>query len=177
MVRFGSMIAKCLCIIAFGGIPPQKRRKQLYGVIEMTSSIYRHFLPLSVWFYFLYEGESNHTLACIMGGLYLSFKFTGLKDRVEVFLATLKAFLLQDAPYGKYATPEQVAENGESTCSICQDEMTNPICLACSHLFCEDCVAEWFEREKTCPICRAVVKTAGNHMYSDGGTSMIVQLF
>jgi len=143
----------------------------------MTSNMYRHFLPISVWFYFLYEGESNHTLACFMGGIYLSFKFTGIKDRVEVFVETLKAFMLQDAPYGKYATPEQVAELGENTCSICQDEMQQPITLPCNHLFCEECVSEWFEREKTCPICRSVVKTAGNHMYSDGGTSMLVQLF
>jgi len=177
MVRFASMVLKCACIIIVGHIPPLKRRKQLYGLIEMTSCIYRSFIPISVWFYFLYRGESNNVMACIMGGLYLSFKFTRLKDRIEIYVATVRTFMMNDAPYGNYATAEQIAEHGESTCSICQDEMRQPISLPCNHLFCEECVSEWFEREKTCPICRAVVKTAGNYTHSDGGTTMLVQFF
>ena len=30
--------------------------------------------------------------------------------------------------------------------------------LHCKHIFCEDCVATWFDRDTTCPMCRAKVK-------------------
>ncbi|KAL9450767.1 hypothetical protein AB3S75_012493 [Citrus x aurantiifolia] len=39
-------------------------------------------------------------------------------------------------------------------CAICQEKMHAPILLRCKHIFCEDCVSEWFERERTCPLCR-----------------------
>ena len=55
--------------------------------------------------------------------------------------------------------------------------MTSPLRLSCRHVFCEDCVSEWFEREPTCPLCRAVIKPAGLRSFSNGGTSMWPQLF
>jgi hypothetical protein len=29
--------------------------------------------------------------------------------------------------------------------------------LQCKHIFCEDCVSTWFDRDTTCPMCRAKV--------------------
>jgi hypothetical protein len=34
-----------------------------------------------------------------------------------------------------------------------------------------------FERERTCPLCRAVVKSAGLRSYGDGSTNLFIQLF
>ncbi len=34
-----------------------------------------------------------------------------------------------------------------------------------------------FERERTCPLCRAVVKLAGVRSYGDGSTNLFIQLF
>ncbi|RWV88530.1 hypothetical protein GW17_00049381, partial [Ensete ventricosum] len=34
-----------------------------------------------------------------------------------------------------------------------------------------------FERERTCPLCRAVVKPAGLRSFGDGSTSLYFQLF
>ncbi len=58
-----------------------------------------------------------------------------------------------------------------------QEKMTNPLSLACTHIFCEKCISEWFERNRTCPLCRAVVKTAGNLTHSDGSSGMSLVLF
>lgn len=125
-------------------------------------------------------------------------------------------------------------------CAICQEKMHAPIALRCNHIFCEDCVSEWwvlcskmcsilvifaflmtmsqsmvtlswridlvewfgliilwviwesgyqlftfstydhcgrFERERTCPLCRAVVRSVGLRSYGDGSTSLLIQLF
>ncbi|CAL5343170.1 unnamed protein product [Camellia sinensis] len=38
----------------------------------------------------------------------------------------------------------QVSAAGD-LCAICQEKMHAPILLRCKHIFCEDCVSEWFE--------------------------------
>ena len=100
---------------------------------------------------------------------------------------------------------EQVIIAGDH-CAICQEKMHAPILLSCKHLFCEDCVSEWyfgiyifscnqffwrgwcfalrffcsccrFDREKTCPLCRAVVKPTEFQSFNDGSTSLLYQVF
>ena len=51
------------------------------------------------------------------------------------------------------ASKEDVAEVGDC-CSICQDTMSQPLKLRCKHIFCEECIGEWLERDITCPLCR-----------------------
>ncbi len=92
--------------------------------------------------------------------------------------------------YGKAASPseiESLTESGESCCPICQDNPMNcPVILTCSHIFCEECISECmllyvvhellgFEREKTCPVCRAVYPV-GRRTYSDGSTSLLPEI-
>jgi len=59
----------------------------------------------------------------------------------------------------------------ETDCTICQEKLTRPILLPCNHLFCDECITEWFERgEKTCPMCRAVNQNAGRASAFSEGT-------
>ncbi|KAL9427203.1 hypothetical protein AB3S75_029409 [Citrus x aurantiifolia] len=62
-------------------------------------------------------------------------------------------------------------------CAICQEKIHAPILLRCKHIFCDDCVSEWFERERTCPLCRALVKAADLRSFGDGSTSLFFQIF
>ena len=46
-------------------------------------------------------------------------------------------------------------------CNLCfealedsKDETTAPIELVCFHSFHSECIARWFERATTCPVCR-----------------------
>ena len=39
-----------------------------------------------------------------------------------------------------------------------QDVYQEPTMLHCKHIFCEECVATWFDRDTTCPMCRAQVR-------------------
>ena len=43
--------------------------------------------------------------------------------------------------------------------NIFQDNYQEPTMLQCKHIFCEECVSTWFDRDTTCPMCRAKVDT------------------
>ncbi|KAI8017642.1 E3 ubiquitin-protein ligase RNFT1, partial [Camellia lanceoleosa] len=58
-----------------------------------------------------------------------------------------------------------------------KEKMHAPLLLCCKHIFCEDCVSEWFERERSCPLCRALVKPADLRSFGDGSTSLFCQFF
>ena len=61
-----------------------------------------------------------------------------------------------------------------------QDAYRDPVKLPCSHLFCADCLGEWVERERTCPMCRAAVGPAAAKKvgsYSDGRTPLCPYVF
>lgn len=44
------------------------------------------------------------------------------------------------------------------------------------HVFCEECLCLWFERERTCPLCRStVIETL--RCWKDGTTSAHFQIY
>ncbi|KAL7986933.1 hypothetical protein Chor_005852 [Crotalus horridus] len=48
--------------------------------------------------------------------------------------------------------------------------------LILKHIFCDECIALWLNREKTCPLCRTVLSTHVNKWY-DGATSAQLQVY
>ncbi|XP_037664360.1 E3 ubiquitin-protein ligase RNFT1 isoform X1 [Choloepus didactylus] len=44
------------------------------------------------------------------------------------------------------------------------------------HIFCEECIILWFNREKTCPLCRIVISDHINK-WKDGATSSHLQIY
>ncbi|KAM9259928.1 E3 ubiquitin-protein ligase RNFT2 isoform 1-T1 [Cariama cristata] len=77
--------------------------------------------------------------------------------------------------YGVRATNQQCSEAGD-ICAICQAEFREPLVLMCQHVFCEECLCLWFDREKTCPLCRSVtVETL--RCWKDGTTSAHFQVY
>ena len=41
----------------------------------------------------------------------------------------------------------------EENCCICMDTPTNPKKLKCGHIFCKECIDQYFTYKPTCPIC------------------------
>ncbi|XP_022873814.1 RING finger and transmembrane domain-containing protein 2-like [Olea europaea var. sylvestris] len=129
-----------------------------------------------VWYRFFLNKDYGSLFSSLTTGLYLTFKLTSIVEKVQSFFAALKALSRKEIHYGSYATSEQVTAAGD-LCAICQEKMHVPILLRCKHIFCEDCVSEWFDRERTCPLCRALVRPADLRSYGDGSTSLFFQLF
>ncbi|KAJ2817633.1 E3 ubiquitin ligase, partial [Coemansia sp. 'formosensis'] len=69
----------------------------------------------------------------------------------------LNAELLVQRSELQAATERFSRINSALQCSICLDTLSRPHSLACGHIFCEDCLLQWFEMSLKCPACRANV--------------------
>ncbi|CAN0260912.1 unnamed protein product [Ectocarpus sp. 4 AP-2014] len=138
----------------------------------MAFVLYRCLLPAPVWLEF-YGKDSDY-----FAGIYLVLKGMQVSFRVDRFVRAAFYVRRGELDRGKLATPEEVAEAGSPDCSICYDQMSRPLLLPCNHLFCGECVAEWLERERTCPLCRAEVPSSNPIPRSlrDGRTTVVPQI-
>ncbi|CAL5390051.1 unnamed protein product [Camellia sinensis] len=178
LVRQVAMVLKCILLMYYKNSRGRNYRKQgqMLTLVEYLLLLYRALLPAPVWYRFFLNKEYGSLFSSLMTGLYLTFKLTSVVEKVQSFFAALKALSHKEIHYGAHATSEQVSAAGD-LCAICQEKMHTPILLRCKHIFCEDCVLEWFERERTCPLCRALVKPADLRSFGDGSTSLFFQLF
>ncbi|KAF5737311.1 RING finger and transmembrane domain-containing protein 2 isoform X2 [Tripterygium wilfordii] len=178
LVRQAAMILKCILLIYYKNSRGRNYRKQgqMLTLVEYLMLLYRALLPTPVWYRFFLNKDYGSLFSSLMTGLYLTFKLTSVVEKVQSFFTALKALSRKEVHYGAYATTEQVNAAGD-LCAICQEKMHAPVLLRCKHIFCEDCVSEWFERERTCPLCRALVKPADLRSFSDGSTSLFFQVF
>ncbi|KAL1549030.1 RING-type E3 ubiquitin transferase [Salvia divinorum] len=178
LVRQAAMVIKCMLLMYYKNSRGRnyRRQGQLLTLVEYLLLLYRALLPAPVWYRFFLNKEYGNLFSSLITGLYLTFKLTSVVEKFQSFITALKALSRKDIHYGAYATTEQVTAAGD-LCAICQEKMHSPVLLRCKHIFCEDCVSEWFERERTCPLCRALVKPADLRSFSDGSTSLFFQLF
>ncbi|KAI9110859.1 hypothetical protein K1719_018297 [Acacia pycnantha] len=177
LARQAAMSFKCLLLIYFKNDRGHSFRlqAQILTLVEHTLLLYRTLLPTPVWYRFFLNREYGSLFSSLTTGLYLTFKLTSSVEKVQSFFSALKALWGKDILYGVYATKEQVNASGD-LCAICQEKMCGPILLRCKHIFCEECVSEWFDRERTCPLCRALVKAGDIRSFGDGSTSLFFQL-
>ena len=163
---------------ARGGRSAHRRLTARLSLLEHVSLLHRTVLPIPVWFaFFKDEEELGKGAACLAAGAYLAVKLRTVLERVHgVRTVARQCWNAEGAAYGVPASPEDVAESGDC-CAICQERYDRPVRLGCRHVFCEECVGEWFERERTCPLCRATVASAGARSYGDGGTVMYAHVF
>lgn len=178
LARQAAMVVKCILLMYYKNSRGRNYRKQgqMLTLVEYLLLLYRALLPAPVWYRFFLNKEYGSLFSSLMTGLYLTFKLTSVVEKVQSFFAAVKALSRKEVHYGAHATSEQVIAAGD-LCAICQEKMHAPILLRCKHIFCEDCVSEWFERERTCPLCRALVKPADLRSFGDGSTSLFFQLF
>ena len=57
--------------------------------------------------------------------------------------------------------PQAKVEEEKEDCCICYSEIPKArTTLECGHSFCTKCILTWFQRNNTCPMCRAAVPEA-----------------
>jgi hypothetical protein len=145
---------------------PYRARGLAISAIEYAAISYKIILPIPIWFAFFQNASMfGLLLSSALSGSYLAcalFKSSqSIKDFTLAFSRRYKfgskAF---SCAHGTPATKVDIEKLGvEFECAICQQkEIIAPLKLECNHVFCEECVEPWFEKDNTtCPLCRAVV--------------------
>ncbi|NXA50835.1 RNFT1 ligase, partial [Nothocercus julius] len=179
VLKFLFMGFKCFVLLVPSFMMSFKCKGYWYMLLEELCQYYRMFVPIPVWFrYLIGYGELDSSLGwtfgILLGLLYLILKLLSFFGQLRNFKQVLRIFCTQPH-YGVTATKRQCSES-DDICSICQAEFQKPILLICQHTFCEECISLWFNREKTCPLCRTVISDHVNK-WKDGATSMHLQIF
>lgn len=181
-VCMSDLVLKLLTIIVkivITMMPPSvieyKSRGKIYLMTESLSQLYRAAAPIQPWLIFLFESYSGSEkiVGVILSAVYMVAKSSDLLDRIK-FCKRSVIKLLQKTSYGTIPSKEQLQACG-GQCPICHDNFNSPVLLECNHIFCELCVGTWFDREQTCPLCRA--KIVDDPSYRDGATTFFLQLY
>ncbi|KAG7380949.1 hypothetical protein PHYPSEUDO_006587 [Phytophthora pseudosyringae] len=158
-----------------------RRKRKLYGIIEMCSIFLRSLLASIPWCRF-YQICASKFMADVFTFAYLFVKGLILATQGRRIFILARSFVTLGLEFGVYVSHDELVEAGSPDCSICYETMRQPVKLACSHMFCEECVTEWFDHERSCPLCRASVGSDPTEeenvkpQFLDGRTSLVPQL-
>eukprot|EP00093_Oithona_nana_P006849 06849.XXX_321748_327244_1 [CDS] Oithona nana genome sequencing. len=176
VLKFISVIIKIGIILVPSHVLQHRKRGNYFLFIELASQLHRTLLPIPVWIYYLMDNTEkipSKILGVILIAAYMVFKGKSIMTQF-VACKSAAAKLLQSTRYGNIPSSDELKATG-GTCPICHDNLREPTKLHCKHIFCEECVATWFDREKTCPMCRAQVTE--DPAWRDGSTQQFIQFF
>ncbi|GIY84792.1 RING finger and transmembrane domain-containing protein 2 [Caerostris darwini] len=175
VLRLITVLAKIFVVSLPAKVIAYQKKGKYYLFIERSSQLYRTVTPMQHWLYFFSESYSgpSKVFGVILSAAYLIFKVKSIFKKAKLWKKTLIK-VIQSKTYGVTPSTNQIKEAGDA-CPICQDDYKSPSMLQCKHIFCEECVALWFDRERTCPICRAQI--ADDPTWRDGSTTLLHQIF
>ncbi|XP_062340892.1 E3 ubiquitin-protein ligase RNFT1 [Osmerus eperlanus] len=178
-VKFLFMGFKCLILLLPSTLVTHRAQGRWLMLTEEVGQVYQAMVPLPLWFRYLItyqevDGTTGLTLGVLLALLYFILKLLGLYGSWGSFQKTVRIFLNGEHT-GAAASRSQCSEAGD-VCPICQGEYREPRSLVCQHIFCDECIALWFNREKTCPLCRTAI-TDKVHKWRDGATSPHLQIY
>ncbi|XP_043096846.1 RING finger and transmembrane domain-containing protein 2 isoform X2 [Puntigrus tetrazona] len=176
VLKYFTIELKCLVLFLPKMILAFKSRGKFYLLIEELSQLLRALVPIQLWYKYIMgeDPSSSYFLGATLIIIYSLCKSFDLCGRIS---GIRKAFVIlcSSQSYGTRASAQQCSEAGD-VCAICQADFREPIALLCQHVFCEECLCLWFDRERTCPLCRStVVETPRN--WKDGTTSAHFQIY
>jgi len=172
IVKFSTVAIKSLVALVPRHLLNNKRKGKWYMVLEALSQTYRSLIPITPWLFFLYD-VSRLWFSVITLVIYVLAKGSHLFGILKQLRLTFAKFRV-DSMYGTLPSRSQI-ESCDNLCPICHDKLSNPVALSCMHVFCEECVATWFNRERTCPMCRANIVEMPQ--WRDGTTSTSLQIY
>jgi len=169
------LIIACATFRIFG----QSTKKKILALIEQVSKAYRCTIPVPVWILYLYFGFSEDGELIKIRGLlgcavYMYFVLVNLR-----FLgAELARLISHKTPEEmcRRATLEDIKKYAEE-CAICREDLGShhPLALPCTHVFCTECIYQWFDKHPSCPTCRSKIGSADMFEESSGNTNIHLQ--
>ncbi|XP_053277586.1 RING finger and transmembrane domain-containing protein 2 [Pleuronectes platessa] len=176
VLKYFTIGLKCFVLFLPKILLAFKSRGKFYLLIEDLSQLFRALVPIQLWYkYIMGEDPSNsYFLGATLIIIYSLCKSFDICGRVSAICKAV-AVLCSSQSYGMRAGNQQCSEAGD-VCAICQADFKDPIALHCQHVFCEECLCLWFDRERTCPLCRStVIETM--RCWKDGTTSAHFQIY
>jgi hypothetical protein len=176
LVKYSTIVVKALIALVPQRLLSNKQKGNWYMMVEMLSQTYRCLLPITPWIYFLFDDQQQdgrRWFSTILFVIYIVCKAYHLLTTFRLLGTACTKFRL-NLIYGTAPSHSQL-ESCDNLCPICHDKLTQPIALNCSHVFCESCIATWFNRERSCPLCRSVV--VDTPQWRDGTTNTSLQLY
>ncbi|KAJ7993685.1 hypothetical protein DPEC_G00257240 [Dallia pectoralis] len=176
VLKYFTIGLKCLILFLPKILLAFKSRGKFYLVIEELSQLFRALVPIQLWYqYIMGEDPSrSYFLGALLIIIYSLCKSFDLCGRIAAIRKAI-AILCSSQSYGVRASSQQCSEAGD-VCAVCQGDFRDPVALLCQHVFCEECLCLWFDRERTCPLCRtAVIETL--RCWKDGTTSAHFQIY
>ncbi|XP_067930350.1 RING finger and transmembrane domain-containing protein 2-like [Watersipora subatra] len=174
-VKYCTIIIKSLLALIPKSMVSYQLKGRLYMLIERVTQLYRSILPTVPWYFFLMSSSDGPWFSAVLFIAYVVCKFLSLYSQWSPLKASVLRVFTSQESYGRRPTSQEMEEI-ESTCPVCHDEFTDPLMLLCKHVFCEDCVLVWFDKETSCPMCRTKI-IMGDNSYRDGSSSWTVQFF
>ncbi|XP_061596151.1 E3 ubiquitin-protein ligase RNFT1 [Cololabis saira] len=179
IIKFLFMGIKCLILLLPSSLVSYRTQGRWLMLTEELGQVHQATAPVPLWFRYLVtyqeaDGNLGLTLGVLLALVYLILKLLGLYSQWTSLLKTVRVFLAGEHT-GMAATRGQCSEAGD-VCPICQGEYKEPRTLLCQHIFCDECIALWFNREKSCPLCRTVI-TEKVYKWRDGATSPHLQIY
>lgn len=179
IIKFLCMGLKCLILLVPSSLVTYRSQGRWLMLTEELGQVHQAAAPVPLWFRYLVtyqesDGAPGLTVGILLALLYLIMKLLGLYNQRTSLLKTVRTFLAGEQT-GSPATRAQCIEAGD-VCPICQGEYRDPRVLICQHVFCDECIALWFNREKSCPLCRTVI-TDKVYKWRDGATSPHLQIY
>uniref|UniRef100_A0A8C4QKM3 RING-type domain-containing protein n=1 Tax=Eptatretus burgeri TaxID=7764 RepID=A0A8C4QKM3_EPTBU len=168
IIKFGTVFLKTLLLALPQALLLCRVQGSCYEVVEEGSLLYRVLAPVRLWVTFLVHSSLDGFLL----GFALSILYLLLKVCESQKLPRQEVGFM---PMGLPASKQQCAQAGQ-LCPICQGNFCRPALLLCQHVFCEECIGLWLDRERCCPLCRLIVWEGGRRG-RDGGTSTHLQLY
>lgn len=164
--------AKALVIVfsSASSQPQCRRRGGILTALDYSGAALRSVLPAPLWIGYFRASRLTTPVGLGLSGIYLLFKAANVLDRVTLAMLALGQW--QGTQHGQTPTQEDLAA-APTECSICQDDLRDPLKLSCGHIFCGQCIGEWLDREATCPMCRSVVRRAALRPRNDGASTLL----
>lgn len=133
---------------------------RLYLCVDVVFYMYRSLLPFPVWFHFYKVGVCGG----FFSSCYMLFKIAHFCMKAGGAIEVVNGFFMGKLEYGQYlassasqTSPSELED--PVACPICFDSPHRGVILNCRHVFCEACIFEWLDKEKSCPVCRTEVKS------------------
>ncbi|XP_061134894.1 RING finger and transmembrane domain-containing protein 2 isoform X3 [Syngnathus typhle] len=176
VLKFVTVGLKCFVLVLPGIFLAFKSRGKFYLLIEELSQLFRALVPIQLWYKYIVgeEPSASYFLGAALMIVYGICKSLDICGRAST-LRKAAVLLCRPQSCGVRAGSQRCSEAGD-VCALCQTRFREPVALLCQHIFCEECLSSWLDRERACPLCRTtVVETL--RCWKDGTTSAHFQVY